>query len=333
MPTTHSGFLIQSSFGTPGNFELVVPYPAGGFAHFWRSNEGVPGPWNGPTRFGDGPVLDVSLIQSNFTAGSGLGNLEVAVRVSDRLAHYGREDQPPYGWFGPTYLASGIYGNPALIQSRFGGRGNFELVAPLTGGGIAHYWRDNDAPGYPWHGPSVFAQELGRVDAVALVQSNFDQIDSHTGNLELVARSGHQLVAYWRDSGPHFAWRPGGAFFSGAAGVPGFIQSRFGHPGDFHLVTPLAAGGLAHLRRTNGASGPRWEAPWSFGDGHMLGVALIQNAAGSVGLGNLELVTRWDAGQAHYWLSDENRGAPPFNWNGPTLFGSSGGVSVSIQFG
>lgn len=37
-----------------------------------------------------------------------------------------------------------------FIQSRFGNRGNFEIVLPRTGGGLVHFWRNNDAPANPW---------------------------------------------------------------------------------------------------------------------------------------------------------------------------------------
>jgi hypothetical protein len=30
--------LIQGRFGSPGNFEMVVPAVAGGLAHYWRDN-------------------------------------------------------------------------------------------------------------------------------------------------------------------------------------------------------------------------------------------------------------------------------------------------------
>jgi hypothetical protein len=44
-------------------------------------------------------------------------------------------------------------GNPSLIQSNFGLKGNFELVVPMSTGGLAHYWRNNDDPELPWYGP------------------------------------------------------------------------------------------------------------------------------------------------------------------------------------
>jgi hypothetical protein len=45
-------------------------------------------------------------------------------------------------------------GCPSLIQGRFLNPGNFELVAPLQSGGIAHYSRFNSDPALPWAGPA-----------------------------------------------------------------------------------------------------------------------------------------------------------------------------------
>src|SRR5690348_7291076 len=59
----------------------------------------------------------------------------------------------------PAAAASGGF----FIQSRYGTKGNFELVVPLPGSGVAHFWRDNDAPGMPWKGPEIFAREVGHV--------------------------------------------------------------------------------------------------------------------------------------------------------------------------
>ena len=77
-----------------------------------------------------------------------------------------------------------LRGNPVLIQSRFGTQGNFELVVPQANGGLAFYWRNNDDPALPWNGPFPFGQNAGQVDAVSLIQSNFDS----PGNLEVIAR-------------------------------------------------------------------------------------------------------------------------------------------------
>jgi hypothetical protein len=210
-----------------GNFELVMPLAAGGLAHYSRDND-VPGlPWRGPTLFaqGVGQVDAVSLIQSNFSAaGSGSGNLELVARVGDRLAFFWRDDLPPFPWHGPVFFASGVAGTPALIQSHFGVEGHFELVVPRAAGGLAYYWRDNDAPGLPWNGPFDFGTGVGQVDAVALIQSTFSA-GGGVGNFEVVARVGNRLAFFWRMDTPPFAWSEPAFFVDGVSGTPALIQA------------------------------------------------------------------------------------------------------------
>ena len=50
----------------------------------------------------------------------------------------------------------GGLGAPAFIQGHFGTKGNFEVIVPLTSGGLAKYFQENDTPGLPWRGPLVF---------------------------------------------------------------------------------------------------------------------------------------------------------------------------------
>lgn len=89
-----------------------------------------------------------------------------------------------------------------LIQSRSGIKGNFEMVTPMAGGGLAHYWRNNDDPSLPWSGPTMFGAGLGNIDAVTMIESNYGV----PGNLEVICRVGDQLWFFWRDSGPAFVW-------------------------------------------------------------------------------------------------------------------------------
>jgi hypothetical protein len=88
-----------------------------------------------------------------------------------------------------------------LIQSRFGVRGNFEVMVPSLAGGCAMVWRDNDDPALPWHGP-VFVGRTTPVESLALIQSNFGS----PGNLEIVARAGEALMFAWRDSSSELRW-------------------------------------------------------------------------------------------------------------------------------
>jgi hypothetical protein len=216
-----SGFAVQGRFGTKGNFEVVAPLQAGRLAHFWRSNDAANLPWHGPTPFGSSDVYDpVALIQSNFsTAGSGPGNLEVVGHTGNRLDHYWREDVSPFPWHGPFAIpgSTGTAATPTLIQGSFGTRGNFEVVVPMASGGLAHFWRDNDAPNLAWHGPTQFGSS-DIYDAVALIQSNFSTAGAGPGNLEVIAHTGNRLHFYWRDDVNPFPWH-GPFAIPGATGI------------------------------------------------------------------------------------------------------------------
>jgi hypothetical protein len=335
--------LIQGRFLSPGNFELVTPQASGGLAHYSRVNIDPTLPWAGPETFGTnvGSFDAVTMIQSNFTTG-GPGNLEVVARWSGGLLFYWREDVPPYVWHGPTMFpltlpGSGtVRGNPAMIQGKFGNRGNLELVTPVGDGGLAHYWRDNDAPGTPWHGPTLFAQDIGLFDAVTLVQSDFGSAGG-AGNLEVIARVGGQLFHYSRQDTPPWNWS--GPFVLPlsapgqnsrlASGYPAFVESRFGPilKGYFQVVTPLAAGGLAHYTRDNNTPGLPWRGPEIFGTdvGLFDAVSLIHStfSSSNSGIGNLEIVTRFQNVLLHFWREDNLQIADVSNfstvWYGPWI--------------
>jgi hypothetical protein len=175
--------IVQSRYGSRGNFELVVPSASGGLDFYWRDNDAAGLPWSGPHRLGHhlGHTDGVSLIQSNF---GHPGNLELSATAGGRIFTFWRG---PYGWNGPHLLGSGVRGNPSLIQSRFGFRGNFEVVVPSLHGGLDFYWRNNDAPGFPWYGPYRIVHSVGDAGASGLIQSNYG------GNLEVVSRSAERL--------------------------------------------------------------------------------------------------------------------------------------------
>ena len=125
-------------------------------------------------------------------------------------------------------------GDPVLIQSRFGTQGNFELAMP-TSRGLFSLWRNNDdMPALPWNIGAPAGEELGLVSALSLIQSNFGS----PGNLEVVARVGEKLFAFWRDSGPTFTWNgptqisADGVPITGVTGAPVLVQSRCGTQGN-----------------------------------------------------------------------------------------------------
>lgn len=67
----------------------------------------------------------------------------------------------------PVNTVADSYGVPVMIQSRFGTRGNFEVVVPLTRTsvnpfgsswkGLAHFFRNNDSGALPWTRTALFA--------------------------------------------------------------------------------------------------------------------------------------------------------------------------------
>ncbi|WP_447601174.1 hypothetical protein [Nitrospira sp. Nam80] len=304
--------LIQSRFGKKGNFELTVPVSSTGVSFTWRNNDNPALPWSALSGFGKamGKVEAISMIQSNFGSP---GNLELVARVGQQLQFMWRDSGPAFQWNGPTPIFTGARGNPVLLQSRFGTKGNFELVVPAaTGGGLFFLWRNNDNPSLPWSAPVRFGQALGTVDEVTMIQSNFGS----PGNLELIARVGQQLQFMWRDSGPAFQWNGPTPIFTGARGNPVLLQSRFGTKGNFELVVPAATGGgLFFLWRNNDNPALPWSAPVRFGQalGTVDEVTMIQSNFGSPG--NLELIAR--VGQElHFMWRDSG---PAFQWNGPTL--------------
>jgi hypothetical protein len=309
---TVSGFFIQGKFGTKGNFETVIPGRAvPGLVHYWRNNDNPSLPWSGPTRFAssignvDGGV---TLIQSNFGSP---GNLEIVVVVAGKLLHLWRDSGPSFTWSAPFTIASGVSGIPGLIQSRFGSKGNFEVVVPVSGGGLVHYWRNNDIPSLPWSAPTPFGKSLGSVAAVSLIQSNFGS----PGNLEVVASASGQVYHFWRDSGPSFAWN-GPFILAGIFGIPSLIQGRFGQ-GNFELVVSSASGGLVHYWRDNGSSSFPWSGPTPFDLGPQFGApSLIESNFGDPG--NLEVLAGTFASGTELTHSWRDSG-PSFTWHGPSV--------------
>ena len=279
--------MLQSRFGPKANnFELAVPALTGGILFVAARNDPWPPAW-GPSSFaGAGrdefvPFDAVSMLLSDVTRDGERDRLVLAGLTGGRAVYLVREPKYPWKWSGPypviavepddrRYPLVGVRGNPALVASTFGSRKtNWELIVPDTTEGIRHYWFDND-PQFPLHGDwrlaPTFAQALGRVDAVTLIQSVFG--NAERGNLEVLARCGSSLHVLWRDES--MAWR--GPFplvvdntaITVAGGIPALLQSKYGAAGrDFHAVTPLATGGLAPYWRDNSALNPadwHWHA-------------------------------------------------------------------------
>ena len=134
---------------------------------------------------------------------------------------------------GETLAGSGYTGTPAFIQSRFGQKGNFEVVVPeADGNGFAQFWRDNDSRDLYWNGPSridkatlnlgtgatgeIAQGTVGKVDAISMVQA--DNFGTHgLGDFNVIVRSGDKLKLFWQEDRGDFPWHgpyplPGSGF-------------------------------------------------------------------------------------------------------------------------
>jgi len=313
-------FFIQGSIGAVGDFEAVVAAPwrpdVTGLMHWDRSND-VPGnPWELQGRFGGGVNFSAATVQqSNWD-----GNLESVAIWGQNLTHFWRNQ---LGEWIPdrTFESSNVSGVPAFIQGRFGDRGNFEVVVPRPGpeGGIGHYYRNNNNPADPrWFSTTTFGNRKGYIyAAVALIQS-------HYGDLEVVARTGSTLHHYRR--GRDGRWEGPIAIDIGVevTGTPGFVQARYTEPGNFVVVIPLVEGGLARVERLNEDNKfPNGQQPWVLKEKfaqqpinmHYGAASVLQSNYGD--LGNLEVLARENGtSKLHHWYY--NTGPGRLGWVGPT---------------
>ena len=264
---TQSAWLLERPDGPHGNFEVVtgcppvdVALPVGrGLGHYYNDNQArSPSDvvWQEAERSiheraFPGPFFGASMIFSNYT------NLEIVASQADgRLAHFALVGV--WGWRGPVFIPGVMAaGPPALIQGRFGRRGNFEVIVPRAEGGLAHLWRNNDS-GDTWAAATA-PITTGRWSGVGLIHSSF-------GNLELVGVMDGALVFMWQN-GPAGPWSGPMTIDAGVRGRPGFIQSTYGgRHGNFEVVAARVNGGLSHYWRDNSASNLGWSRPVTFNE-------------------------------------------------------------------
>jgi len=313
-PFTQSGWVLERQDRPHGNFEAMFACPVTpdlvlhGLTHVWWDNGGLSDPtasprglWNtAETIRSDalpGPWLGAALILSNY------GNLEAVVAHHDgELAHFALVGI--WGWQGPIPLPGPAAGPPAFIQSRFGGRGNFEVIVPRPGGGLSHFFRDNDH-GEIWH-EAPQPSSSGNWSGVGLIHSNF-------GNLELVGVMDGNLVFIWQN-GSGGRWSAPQVIARRFRGRPAFIQSSYGAQGNFEVVGApdgTRAIGLAHFWRNNDSPNFPWSGPFSFGsDGNRIyeDVAMFQSS-----FGHLEVYARGFRENSVSWF----RAAPAAPWVEP----------------
>lgn len=373
--TAHSGPFIQDvggpagTFGEHGNFEFVVSNGTHqgqddprGMTHYWRDNVGDGQWWKG-ARFGYEFVEEIgglSLIQyfdpySEPIPGTFMGGGLLVIARGSQTGALG-------AWqFNPGYIDQWTFvairdgggrsivdtaGSPALIQSEYRGTYNLELVVPNRSGGLTHYWGNWTYERGTLHKTVDFAQGLGQVAGVSLIQSNYADPNTGNKNLEVVAvapqgpNGRDQLYHCWREGTGNWSepfpievishdW--GGNFYiTEVQGSPTLIQGTYQSdegPGNFELIVGNTNQEITHYWRDNTDPNMPWRYGSYLGDfgSYQYGTqSLIQSNYGDPG--HLEVlrhnVPPFDAGPPYeswgFWWFDGN-------WQGPFGITPNGG--------
>jgi Papain family cysteine protease len=233
----------------------------------------------------------------------------------DQYLRYGVRNLNPDPWTKRRLHNGNLYesGNGALHR-------NLEVVGS-NGSRVQHRWREGGLP-FTWGAASSFAGDAAVCPT--LIGTTYDR------NMEIVyMTTGGRLHHWWTDGGGSGPWHDGGVFGpTGCHGVPGFVQSDYGAPGNFEVVVAVGGGHLQHLWR----DGAGWHNGPLFGGGIAYsGATLVQGTYGSPHP-NLECVaTCIDGTMQHYWRDEST-----LTWHTGASFGSSVGsppVMIQGQYG
>ncbi|HEX5889066.1 MAG TPA: hypothetical protein VFY61_10195 [Pyrinomonadaceae bacterium] len=180
--------------------------------------------------------------------------------------------------------ANDCVGAPAMIQSHYGNRGNFELAYP-TSNGIKFRFADNNSRSCDWRAPLLWdprAPIFGEpgTQSVRMLQSS-------NGNLEVIA-SGRtatrdmQLSHWERDDRATWDWTRK-ATLSGSediapSSIPAFMQSSFG---TYEVLAPSVNGGLLHWHSDSGLRNWQLDRAIDPGGPRVIAVHMIQSDFGA----------------------------------------------------
>lgn len=144
----------------------------------------------------------------------------------------------------------------SFLQSGNGaGRNNFEAFLRV-GRDVVHFFRDNSTFGNPWveAGPvrsadpdrGTFGDDV--VDHPSAIQSSFNR------SFDLMVRTSHRFLRHVHFDQTSKWWSDLSIFGPmDPVGMPGFIQSNRGAPGDFEVVAVNPRGQAEHWAKHNGA--------------------------------------------------------------------------------
>ncbi len=204
--------------------------------------------------------------------------------------------------------------NGVLIQGSNGAlRNNFELFVKV-GMKLEHWYRENAAAGMPWSRVGLVRStdkyrpytSEDALDCPAAVQSTFNR------NFELIYRNTFRQLRHVYFDQASGLWNDARIFGPiDPVGVPGFIQSNRGAPGDFEVVVATQDGQVEHWTKHNSQPWTRLPGEWYLRErfGSTIthgGPALVQSKIGVMGspengAGELHYVCTGANGQMQHW--------------------------------
>jgi Papain family cysteine protease len=155
--------------------------------------------------------------------------------------------------------------NGTLVQGGNGAlRNNFEVFVKV-GATLEHWYRENADPSLQWHRVGVVRSgdvwrdtfQDDALDCPAAVQSTFNR------DFELVYRTTYRYLRHVYFEQPAGWWNDATIFGpQDPVGIPGFVQSNRGAPGDFEVVVVTQSGQAEHWTKHNSAPWTRTPGEW-----------------------------------------------------------------------
>lgn len=220
-----------------------------------------------------------------------------------------------------------------LLQGRGGSTGNFEVVFAWPGAGLAHYFRDNDASGLPWHGPYLFGVESACYIGATAIESDFKAHNRTMGNLEVLATSASgELHHFWRENGGDYAWHGPYKVADNVAHAPSMAYTGRQQSGvsKFCTIAPNAGTGFQYRERRNMYGYVSWAQQGGAGTEPFQGVALALTTIGAadpyvlyrdVGLGRRVVAAVCRTGNLHLYMEGMVNGGGDWGWTDSAIIG------------
>ncbi len=227
--------------------------------------------------------------------------------------------------------------NGNIIQGGNGARRNNLELFLWRGQNIEHWWREHSIPGFPWNRVGVVAStdpwrgiEGNPIDMPSCIQSTFNR------NYELIYRNSDNRLRHIYYDQKHAMWFDCGPFGpTNPVGVPGFIQSNRGAPGDFEVIVLNNFGALEHWTKHNSYPWTHRPGEWHqkrnvIGSGiRFAGPALVHSKKGLDPDDDKEM----ELGQFHYAAVNNSGNILHFISFTPNLSGSSWQVRSTFGSG